>query len=239
MTTSVEREVPDRSVMAEFAVVAGNFALGRTLREYPDLTVRMDRVVPLGESVVPYLWVENESVPRVVGAVEENSGVEDVSVVDEVADRALVRMDWAADGDGLVASIGAVDARVMEAVGSGDEWSLQLRFPSNRVLEDFHEECADRGVALDLLNVLGRPVGGDEALRFALTDLQRETILAALDVGYFSVPREATLEDLAEEMGVSDTAVSQRLRRGLSTLLGTALATDRAVELEDELSSGE
>jgi len=62
---------------------------------------------------------------------------------------------------------------------------------------------------------------GHEAV---LTDIQRETLTAALEAGYFAVPRTATLQDLADEFGVSDTAISQRIRRGVARLLTTELS---------------
>ncbi|WP_254767902.1 helix-turn-helix domain-containing protein [Salinilacihabitans rarus] len=44
-----------------------------------------------------------------------------------------------------------------------------------------------------------------------ITDKQREAIRAAYDAGYFERPRRADLDDLAEELGVSPSAVSQRI----------------------------
>jgi hypothetical protein len=52
-----------------------------------------------------------------------------------------------------------------------------------------------------------------------LTAAQREAIRAAADRGYFKVPREVSLKELAEQLGVSEQAVSQRLRRGLGNLV--------------------
>lgn len=219
----VTSTVADRSVLAEFVVDADDFALGRTLGRHPDVTVRLEQVVPLGESVVPYLWVDDEDSDHVVEAIRSDPGVERVEVVDAVDSRALVRTEWTDDGDGLVAGVSAVGAQVLEGVGGGDEWRLELRFPSHEALAAFHRECTDRGVSLTLRSVMSRAVPDERTLESSLTEVQRRTMRAALEAGYFSVPREATLEDLAAEMGVSDTAVSQRLRRGLSTLVGATL----------------
>ncbi len=237
MFSSVTSGVADQSVVAEFVVDADDFALGRTLGAHPEITVRLERVVPLGESNIPYLWVEDGSTDHLLSAIEADPGVADVSVVDSVDGRVLVRTEWTADGDGLVASITAVGAQILEAVGSGDWWSLQLRFPSHEALAAFHEECSDHGVALDLRSILNRTPPDDPSLEGALTDLQRETVLAALDAGYFSVPRETTLEELAERMGVSDTAISQRLRRGLASLVRANLqGSDEVSQRADDAS---
>ena len=44
-----------------------------------------------------------------------------------------------------------------------------------------------------------------------ITDKQREAIETALEKGYYENPRQSSLSDLAEELGVTDSAVSQRL----------------------------
>jgi predicted DNA binding protein len=44
-----------------------------------------------------------------------------------------------------------------------------------------------------------------------ITEKQREAIETALEQGYYENPRQASLSDLADELGVTDSAVSQRL----------------------------
>lgn len=66
-------------------------------------------------------------------------------------------------------------------------------------------------------------------LRFGdhdLTPEQRDTLLTALERGYFEEPREITLQELAEVLDLSPTAVSGRMRRGQATLVARSLATD-------------
>ena len=46
-----------------------------------------------------------------------------------------------------------------------------------------------------------------------LSDVERRTLAAAVEGGYFERPKEVDLADLAEEFGISKTAVSKNLRR--------------------------
>ncbi|MDX1748149.1 MAG: helix-turn-helix domain-containing protein, partial [Halobacteriales archaeon] len=48
---------------------------------------------------------------------------------------------------------------------------------------------------------------------------QREALTLALDEGYFDVPRRINLITIADRLGISDSAASQRIRRGLSAVL--------------------
>jgi predicted DNA binding protein len=47
----------------------------------------------------------------------------------------------------------------------------------------------------------------------ALSAVEHRTLEAAVDLGYFNTPRDATLSTIAEEFGVSSPAVSKNLRR--------------------------
>jgi predicted DNA binding protein len=63
-----------------------------------------------------------------------------------------------------------------------------------------------------------------------LSPTERRTLEAAVDGGYFESPREASLGDLAEEFGVSKTAVSKNLRRAEGKTVSRV--TDALEELE-------
>jgi hypothetical protein len=59
-----------------------------------------------------------------------------------------------------------------------------------------------------------------------LTDPQREVLTAAVNGGYFAVPRETDLVSIAEKFGISDQAASERLRRALIKLTTPAVVAD-------------
>lgn len=52
-----------------------------------------------------------------------------------------------------------------------------------------------------------------------LTEKQRDTVELALDNGYYDRPRETDLADLAGTLGISRSAVSQRIRAAEITLI--------------------
>jgi predicted DNA binding protein len=60
-----------------------------------------------------------------------------------------------------------------------------------------------------------------------LTDKQRETLEIALRTGYYEQPRKADLSDLADEIGVSKSAVSQRLRSAEAKIIKNAFCEYR------------
>lgn len=60
----------------------------------------------------------------------------------------------------------------------------------------------------------------DEAVvrRWDVTPAQGEALRTALEMGYFSVPRDVTATEVADELGISKSAFLERLHRGQATL---------------------
>lgn len=58
-------------------------------------------------------------------------------------------------------------------------------------------------------------------LRGQLTTRQLEVLGGAIDIGYYSFPREATIDDLARRLGISRSTTSEHLRRIEARVFGT------------------
>lgn len=57
-----------------------------------------------------------------------------------------------------------------------------------------------------------------------LTETQWETLVRAVAAGYYSIPRTVTLAMLSQEFDVTDSAVSQRLRKAEATIVRQVVA---------------
>ena len=60
-----------------------------------------------------------------------------------------------------------------------------------------------------------------------LTRRERALLRSAVRQGYFKVPRETTLVELATEQGISDREASALLRTGLDTIAREAVREDK------------
>lgn len=56
----------------------------------------------------------------------------------------------------------------------------------------------------------------------------------ATQAGYFKVPKEVTLKELAEAQGVSHQAMSEQIRRGVHHLIEQSLITGNSTDQDDE-----
>lgn len=76
------------------------------------------------------------------------------------------------------------------------------------------------GVTLQRVHHLRGDEDAPVATRWDVTPPQEAALRAALEAGYFAVPREATADEVADELGISKSAFLERLRRGQGSLLG-------------------
>lgn len=210
------------SVVARFEVPATAFALGEALTVGGTVDVRLDTVAPLGQPLPPQVWVDSEHAPRVEAALDESALVDRHTRVGEMDGATLIAVEVVAGDGGFVDILGATDATVLDAACEDGRWALRIRFPDFTAVSTFYNRCVEADVSLDVRQVHDMADEGNDR-PYGLTDQQRQTLRIALDSGYFAIPREATLMDLADELGISDTAASQRIRRGLAALVAATL----------------
>lgn len=208
------------SVFAEFAVPVTALSPGTVLSGHPDVTVELERIVPTG-SVTHYHWIVGEGRDGVVDALRTDPAVESVDRLDDLTDRVLVRVRWERVESPLFRVLEESGAHLVGATGTGDGWTVDLRFPDQEALAAFYRSCRTGDLSVELLGI-NRP-GSTGADDYGLSTVQRETIAVAVEAGYFDVPRGTTITELADRLGVSEQAVSERLRRGLSNFLSATL----------------
>jgi len=211
------------SVIATVVVPAEDFALGAALSHNPGIRIELERVIPVGSTFIPYFWASDDSVEAIERTLSAEAAIESFNVVDTVDGDALVRVEWVEDVDGLLDALSDTGGTILEAVGEHDAWTFNLRFVDHDDLTAFYRECAPRGISLDLQSVHNPGLPTDVGLDLGITPTQRETLEIALHEGYFDVPQRINLTDLAARLGISDTATSQRIRRGVTALLTATL----------------
>lgn len=113
---------------------------------------------------------------------------------------------------------------VVSGTTDGEQWVLRLRFPDRASFTAFTATCEEDAPGMSVLSVHERETA-PAAEQYQLSTPQREVLTLAVERGYFEVPRQASLADLAADLGISSQAASERLRRGLDSLVERALLT--------------
>lgn len=214
------------SVIAEFTVPAEEFALTATLRAAPEMIVDVERVVAhADERVMPFFWVRGGDYEEFETTVRDDPSVRDVTLLDEYDDGDLYRAEWTQNVESLVYAYLEIGATILEATGRAETWELQMRFSDGELVSDFRDYCAGRGINYELKR-LYRPTEPMAGGQQGLSPKQRDALMAAFEAGYFDVPRSATMDGLADELGISQQSFSKRLRRAHRNLVANALTVN-------------
>lgn len=214
---------PAMSLIAEFTVLADEFALYETLSEVPEMTVDIERVVAHEEEqLVPYFWTSGENYTEFETNAANDPSVRELTKLDEVDGANLYRATWVKDVQTVAYTMTETGATLLDAIGHNGQWSMELRFDTRDGTIAFQNYLQENelGAELHRLYEPSRPrVDGQPEL----TDIQHETLVTALEEGYYNTPRDLTMAELAEKFGISQQALSKRLRGGHGTLIANSL----------------
>jgi predicted DNA binding protein len=216
------------TVILEFTVDGEQFALGQVLSGPPHMQIELERIVPTGDLAMPFLWATGEDFEAFERKLRDSPTVRELLPLDRIGDSVLYRVEWLGDHEDLVEGIAQTDTTVLQAHGNG-QWVFRLRFSDHDQLGRFQNYCTDRDIAFHVDRVYTLTEETRRGHRFGLTGEQREALILALQRGYFDTPSQMSLSELADEFGISQQALSNRIRRGNKQVLQKILlpsATD-------------
>jgi|AntDeeMetagen285_2_1112576.scaffolds.fasta_scaffold15007_1 predicted DNA binding protein len=210
------------STIANIELPAEEFALYDSLVAVPDLELDVERVVAHDdERVMPFIWVSSDHMDDVDRAFENDPSIENVELLSDLGEERLYRMNWTTEIEVVVQILVEADATVLDAFGTDGRWEFRILFPERESLSATHDFCEDEGLTIDIRNIY--EMDADRHGRFGLSEAQHETLVAAFEHGHYEVPRDITLDDLADELDVSHQALSERFRRAYNTLIENTL----------------
>lgn len=207
------------SVVLTVDLPASEFVIGRVVDAVDGVHVELETVVPLGDCVMPLIEVHDRDHDHAEFAerLQERSEVASVVEIESSDDVGCYAVEWTLTPDTVFRTLGDHDATMLSAVKDGDRWQFDLLFPSHEALKAFNERMDEEGIDINVRRVSGSQRRMPDP-RDGLSAAQRETLDLALSQGYYSIPRETTTADLADQLGISDQAVIERLRRATKKL---------------------
>jgi predicted DNA binding protein len=219
------------AVIVELTIKPEDFDLGRVTAVTDDMHIELERVVPTGGDVMPFFWARGSDFEQFEQAVRENRIVEQLQAVARVGDRVLYHVYWGETVSSLTTILTESQATILEAQGNSP-WMFRLRFNDHAGLTEFHNLSHDAGIDFHVERIYTLTEEETGVYTFDITQQQQEALVAAVAGGYFEVPRQTTLKEIAEEIGISPQAASERIRRGADTVLRKVLLSRSAADLD-------
>lgn len=226
ITNHTYESISSMTVIAHFTLPSDTFELGQVL-SYEGVQVEITQFVSLGEAVLPYFWVNRiDDMDGFEQAVRADERVASFTPLNGKVGKALYQLEWTDQIDGLMEVLSNSDIIVENAFGTAEKWEFHIRGHDRDALSTFQKACAEHGLPIDITRVHDNPDESDESSLY-LTEKQHKAVALAFGHGYFAVPREISLSELAEKVGISRQAYSRRLQRGLSHILENSLSVDK------------
>ena len=215
--------------IVEASLPPAQFALQSALRRVPGAAFEAVRTVADGGDVLPLLWATGADAAALTDALEADDSTDRVRALTRRGEAVLYRMSWA-DRVRTVTTLLVADHGVLIGAQTRDDrWTFRVLFPERDAVAAVVESCDRFDLSLRVERI--HPL--DDSLRpnrSTLTSAQLQTVEAAFESGYYAVPRETTLTELAADLDVSHQALSERLRRGhrqvVETTFGDRLARE-------------
>ena len=203
---------------------------GEITRVHEDATIRILAAMTETDSGVGLAEIVAPDPGTVVADVRTHDAVEDVEVLQRGDRQCLLQFRthlplllFAARGSGLPLEM------PFEIDGGEATWTLTA---SQEAISELGDQFDALGVSYTV-DYLQQEVAESEEL---LTDRQRSIVRAAIDRGYYDTPRECSLTELADAVGLAKSTVSETLHRAeervMKEFAASALAAQPRAAIE-------
>lgn len=209
-------------LIATFSLPHDAVALEETFQELPGLEVEAERIVAHSRAwVMSGLWTANAEFESIDDVLASDPSVNEIIDDYEFADEKYYLLDWNDDVNERIDIYIDQRASILGAEADADNWQIRIRFFSQDQFDTFRHTLNKEGIAFELRD-LTEP-GAPRQTFGGLTPDQRDALMVAWEYGYFEIPRQTTTREIAAEIGISHQALSERLRRGITNLIGATL----------------
>lgn len=209
-------------LIATFTLDLGAIALEEAFEAAPEMMVEAERIAAHSTQwTMPCLWVAHEDLDAVDEALMADPTVDEIVATDEFDGETYYQIDWKDEVDERITAYIDREGSILSAEATSEGWEVQLRFASRDQFDNFRERLRENGHSFTLLELF--EPGAPRQTMGELTPPQRDALVAAVERGYYKVPRESSARELAEELDMAPQSLSELLRRGTENLVRSNL----------------
>lgn len=208
---------------ATLRIESPNLPLTKTVAADETATVKPVTGAGTAPSLGAFLFtVWTDDFARFETALDGDDTIETYERVVQHGSEAVYRFEYADDATVFSGAIAEVNGISLDWTHDGAAWIVRVWLPDRAALATLWEYAAEHDIEFSLERV--SDYATPDGMEPRLTENQREALLLALEMGYFEEPRGATLNEVADELGISQPSAGGRLRRGIKRLLLSTVA---------------
>ena len=218
------------SITAKIRIRHDRLALVPTLRSLDNIKIKVisQGTTNPGTTVFPFL-VECDDRESLESALDDDPTVASYELVDWGDGSGIYYIGHTSETKLISAVVTDVHGFLANTETKGNGWLVRLLLPDKEALNSVWEYARENDISLDIIEIYGNESTKGES-SYGLTLEQRVALQTAYEKGHFQEPRDISLVEVAEEMGLSSTAMSGRLRRGMRNLIAATIAEPKDEE---------
>ncbi|WP_424018426.1 helix-turn-helix domain-containing protein [Halorientalis pallida] len=187
--------------------------IGDLSTDYPDVEFRVLAALPTGETGVGLVELSGPNLPEVIRRIQERETIVSLDLLGESDDRTLIQFETTEPL--LLFSVKESGIPLEPPVEIRDGRATVEVTASQDRLSTFGSQLEQFGMSFDV-EYVRRTVDSTDQL---LTDRQRDLVVEAVQQGYYDTPRESSLTELADHLGMAKSTVSETLHRAEETIV--------------------
>lgn len=220
------------TVTGKLYVKHPNIGLVHTIKTVPEASIEvLSNAGTDPENDTYFFVIDTEHRDQLEAALDKDPTVADASRQSSYGSSHIYQIRYSTDAILLSPKATEVGG-IMHNVRTHDEgWMIEFQFPNRKALYRLWEFAQQEDILLELIELHQKNVSVTNSSH--LTEAQHEALITAYTQGYFREPRESSLEEIADSLGISPSAAGGRLRRGTNALIKSELVDDDAVSEQD------
>ncbi|SFS56023.1 helix-turn-helix domain-containing protein [Halostagnicola kamekurae] len=206
--------------IADIELAASETSLGDVFDALPALFCEMEQAIASSNRT---LWLSGATAAEIESALEEASSIRTCTQIGGGDDRWLFDIGFDPQSIDIFDIVDAEGGTVLSASAAKGMWRFSVRFREREAIATFYEHLRSVGLEPTIVRLFDPTT--EMHTRYGLTTQQYHTLLAAVERGYFEIPRKITMQELSDELGVSHQALSEQLRRAYRALVTAEFET--------------
>jgi predicted DNA binding protein len=211
------------SITTKIHIEHERLALIPTLQSLEDIAIRVitQGNTDPGSTVFPFL-IDYDDRERLEEMLDTDPTVQSYELVDWTDQTGIYYIEHTPETKLISSVVTDVNGFLVHTETKGNGWLVRLLLPDREALNTIWEFAHENDISLDIIEIYGNTDTGGES-SYGLTEEQRIALTTAYENGYFGEPRDISLNEVAAEIGLSSTAMSGRLRRGMRNLVAATI----------------
>jgi hypothetical protein len=211
------------SIIAKVHFSHPDMALATVIDSFPDVAIRVLQEVSTDPvSNTSFFIIETDRTDALERALDADHTVERAERVSRYQDWPVYSVEFSSEAMLLGSAVTEHGGFALDAQQHDGGWVERWQLPDRESFQSVWQYALDRSFQFDIIKINQIPDSSGSNM-FGMTDKQRETIAYAYNNGYFGDPSEITLEEIADDLGISTTAVSGRIRRGIEKMVESTI----------------